>query len=76
MFYLFGVLLFALTAGASLVVLVSSFADYRVQMMAALKTLSLDGIASDAMVAKPHSACDRTSLIAARIRRSTAPHGA
>lgn len=44
MLYVAGSLLFAFALVAALAVIAASFAHYRVQMVAALRTLSLDGI--------------------------------
>lgn len=53
MFYLLGSLLFAIAMMAAFAVMIASFAHYRRAMIAALRTLSLDGFAASPAPAKP-----------------------
>ena len=53
MFYAAGSLLFAFALVAALIVIVMSFARHGAQMVAALRTLSLDGVHGRSRVAMP-----------------------
>jgi hypothetical protein len=53
MFYLLGSLLFAVAMMAAFAVMIAGFAHYRRAMIAALRTLSLDGFAASPAPAKP-----------------------
>lgn len=67
MFYAAGSLLFAFALAAALVVIVMSFARHGAQMVAALRTLSLDGIHEHSRVAAP-SPLARTSSAGFAVR--------
>jgi predicted lysophospholipase L1 biosynthesis ABC-type transport system permease subunit len=53
MFYLLGSLLFAIAMMAAFAVMIDNFAQYRRAMIAALRTLSMDGFAASPTPAKP-----------------------
>jgi hypothetical protein len=72
MFYLLGSLLFAVAMMAAFAVMITNFAQYRRAMLAALRTLSMDGFTASPAPAKPASAFKRQPEIALTRRQAAA----